>query len=304
MSLLVKSAGTYSILVDEGRPHHRRWGLPESGPADRLSFRLANALVGNPRPLACLEISLSGPRLLALHDTGFACVGGTFSLFIDERPLPYQSAGTLRKGEILDIRGTTCGARCYLAVAKGFRSPSILNSQSAFAPIVAGGGLHCEESHCPTRWLSPSIFPARAQSLRVIRGPQAHHFDIPKIINQTYTVSPLGNRMGIRLKGPEIPVPEEQLVSEPVHTGAVQITADGQLVILGVEGQTIGGYHKPLHVISSDWDRLGQLRPNDPVTFELVTEQQAELLRDDYEAECHRLISRVNFWCDDTTAIS
>ncbi len=288
MSLAVKRAGAYSLLVDEGRPHHRRWGLPESGPADRHSFHLANALVNNPSPIASLEISFAGPELVALHDTGFACVGADFQLIKEGVMLPFQSSGTLKKGETLEIRGSSTGARCYLAVVGGFQVPRILESQSAFAPLVAGSVLECAESNCKMRWLAES--PCKHDTpLRVVAGPQAHHFDIQKIVSQSYTVSPLGNRMGVRLIGEAIPVPEVQLVSEPVTTGAIQVTADGQLVILGVEGQTIGGYHKPLHVISCDWDRLGQLRPNQRIGFELVTLEVAERLRAEYEGECRRV---------------
>ena len=56
----------------------------------------------------------------------------------------------------------------------------------------------------------------------------------------------------------------------------MQITNDGKPIILGVDGQTIGGYPKVAHVISADLDMLGQLRPGDEVRFEKVTESVAE----------------------------
>ena len=45
------------------------------------------------------------------------------------------------------------------------------------------------------------------------------------------------------------------------RAGAVQVVNDGQCIVLGVDGQTIGGYPKVAHVIAADLDRLGQLRP-------------------------------------------
>jgi 5-oxoprolinase (ATP-hydrolysing) subunit C len=61
-----------------------------------------------------------------------------------------------------------------------------------------------------------------------------------------------------------------------VDPGAIQVTNDGRPIVLGVDGQAIGGYPKIAHVISADLDALGQLRPGDAVQFTGVMEQEAE----------------------------
>src|SRR5207342_784510 len=94
--------------------------------------------------------------------------------------------------------------------------------------------------------------------------------------NHTYHVTPASNRMGLRLDGPPLTLPNRELVSEPVAPGAVQITNDGRPIVLGVDGQTIGGYPKIAHVISADLDELGQFRPGDEVEFQRVSEAVAE----------------------------
>jgi antagonist of KipI len=81
--------------------------------------------------------------------------------------------------------------------------------------------------------------------------------------------------MGVRLLGEPIPKRPGELASEPVAPGAVQVTNDGLPVVLGVDGQTIGGYPKVAHVIRADLDALGQLRPGDVVRFDPVTMGQA-----------------------------
>jgi antagonist of KipI len=86
--------------------------------------------------------------------------------------------------------------------------------------------------------------------------------------------------MGIRLDGPALKLPNRELVSEPVAPGAVQITNDGKPIVLGVDGQTIGGYPKIAHIISADLDLLGQLRPGDEVHFQRVSEKVAEAAGD------------------------
>ena len=67
-------------------------------------------------------------------------------------------------------------------------------------------------------------------------------------------------------------------MSEPVCPGSVQVTRDGQCIVLGVDGQTIGGYPKIAQVIAADLDRLGQLRPGAVVRFQQVDIDSAETL--------------------------
>ncbi len=81
--------------------------------------------------------------------------------------------------------------------------------------------------------------------------------------------------MGLRLSGEPLNFPARELVSEPISPGAVQVTRDGQCIVLGVDGQTIGGYPKIAHVISADLDLLAQLRPGDQVRFVSVSQEEA-----------------------------
>ena len=87
---------------------------------------------------------------------------------------------------------------------------------------------------------------------------------------------PASNRMGIRLKGTPLSRRPGELVSEAVAPGAVQVTNDGLPVVLGVDGQTIGGYPKVAHVIRADLDLLAQLRPGERVRFDRVDPEEAE----------------------------
>ena len=112
-------------------------------------------------------------------------------------------------------------------------------------------------------------------TLRALPGPQADWFDLPAFFGPPFTVTPASNRMGLRLAGEPLQRKPGELVSEPVAPGAVQVTHDGLPVVLGVDGQTIGGYPKVAHVIAADMDRLGQLRPGQEVRFELVSVENA-----------------------------
>src|SRR5205807_1090609 len=93
-----------------------------------------------------------------------------------------------------------------------------------------------------------------------------------------FTVSTDSNRMGLRLRGPTLTIPQREIVSEPLCPGTVQVTRDGQCIIMGVDGQTIGGYPKIAQVIAADLDVLGQLHPGATVRFQRVSLEEAEYL--------------------------
>jgi allophanate hydrolase subunit 2 len=69
----------------------------------------------------------------------------------------------------------------------------------------------------------------------------------------------------------------------------VQITNDGLPVILGVDGQTIGGYPKIAHVIRADLPHVAQLRPGEKVMFVRVTPEEAERV-------AHKRAAFLNEW--------
>jgi antagonist of KipI len=81
--------------------------------------------------------------------------------------------------------------------------------------------------------------------------------------------------MGLRLEGPTIRrEPDPDRPSSPVSPGAIQVTG-GQAIILGVAGGTMGGYLHLAHIITTDLDRIAQLRPGDPLTFQRITIEEA-----------------------------
>ena len=56
---------------------------------------------------------------------------------------------------------------------------------------------------------------------------------------------------------------------------AVQVSADGQPIVMLADHQTTGGYAKIATVISADLPALAQLRPGQRVCFTFVTPAQA-----------------------------
>lgn len=269
MPLQVLSPGLLSLPVGLPRPGRRALGVPPGGPADAASFALGNALLGNPPHTPAVEVSLLGPTLRATADTGCVLSGAPFQITRDGDPLEPNHTFTLRAGQTLRIAGTPSGCRAYLCVPGGFTLPPVPT------PLAAGDVLACAESHVRGRSILPS---ASHTLLRVLPGPQRDWFPDDAFFTRTWAVGEASNRMGVRLTGEPIAKRVGELVSEPVNTGAVQVTHDGRPIILGVDGQTIGGYPKVAHVIRADLDRIGQLRPGAVVQFELVSLETADVL--------------------------
>jgi antagonist of KipI len=85
--------------------------------------------------------------------------------------------------------------------------------------------------------------------------------------------------MGARLEGPKLErVDDEELISEAVAPGTIQVPPNGAPILLLGDCQTIGGYPKLAHVITVDMPIAAQLRPGDPVGFGEVSLGEARAL--------------------------
>lgn len=301
MPLRVLEPGLYTLLVDEGRPASRSLGVPVGGAADRFSLAIGNALVGNPPPAPALEICLAGPALQA--DCSLACVlfGAPFDMQSDRHRLAVGHTFTLEPGETLRIGGTPVGMRAYFCVQGGLHDGMALGSRSSLAPLRADQELGCSPGSVSAHFVQLSTLPtSEATTLRVVAGAQADWFARDDFHGSEFTVTPASNRMGLRLQGPAIARIVEangELVSEAVCPGAVQVTRDGQCIVLGVDGQTIGGYPKIAHVISADLDVLGQLRPRQRLRFVAVSLDEAEHLHRQRHADLHEWVLRLRASC-------
>ena len=130
MSVVVLKAGLLTTLQDRGRCGFAAIGVGHAGPMDDVSFRLANALVGNAGTVAALEISVLGPRLRFETDATIALTGAHFEMHIDAITVPTWQRTRIRAGSVLDVGAVKYGARAYLAVAGGFAVDAVLGSRS------------------------------------------------------------------------------------------------------------------------------------------------------------------------------
>ncbi len=313
-ALRVIGPGPHTTVQDLGRTGYQDVGVPASGPLDRVSLRLANALAGNPPGAPVLELLLQGPTLEVMAESvRIALVGCSAGIEIrtgNARTVPAGESVRLARGEVFRIGALRDSVCAYLALEGGIDVPMVLGSASTYVRGAFGGldgrRLRKDDS-VPLKLASVDVRAERTlarlhdlafdQPIRVVLGPQTDYFTadaLTTFLSSEYTVSPQADRMGYRLAGPVLAhAAGYDLVSDGVVTGAVQVPGSGLPIVLMADHQTIGGYPKIATVISADVPVVGRRRPGRPIRFVAVEVREAELLRREQEAALSGLISRI-----------
>ncbi len=113
----------------------------------------------------------------------------------------------------------------------------------------------------------------RARPIRVWPGPQYAQFSAQarqSLCRQAWQVTRQSDRSGYRLEGEPLHVPEQELFSEPVRIGAIQVPPDGQPIVCLNDGPTVGGYPKIGIIDPADLRFLVQTRPGETLRFTIV----------------------------------
>ncbi len=107
--------------------------------------------------------------------------------------------------------------------------------------------------------------------MRVWLGPRDHWFTsdaMETLRTGSYTISTMTDRVAARLVGPALArAVTDELLSEGVMLGAVQVPADGQPLIFLADHPTTGGYPVIGVVDPGDLDSIAQARPGTPLRF-------------------------------------
>lgn len=227
-------------------PGYRKFGVPVGGAFDQESLATVNILSGNSALSPAWELGMAQATFEVSQGGLVSIVGADSHFLYGGRQFESGIVFAVSPNETITIETPRVGARVYSAWGPARRTP--------------GWRLRLEE-------LPDSV--KNRGVLRVIPGPQSDHFDL-SVLDQPFIVSQTGNRMGVRLEG-SIGEHRIELPSEPQCVGAIQVTNDGTLILIGPDGPTIGGYPKIGVVISGDVNRIGQLQPGDVTRFELCT---------------------------------
>lgn len=290
MSIKIISGGMLSTVQDEGRTGFQSTGFSVSGVMDRDAYRDANYLVGNFNGEAVIEMTFTGICAEFLCDGVIALTGGDFSAKLNGALIPRYRCVKVRRGDILKMGAAVTKMRAYLAVRGGIDTEPFLGSRSTNLKIKAGGyegrklqpgdilpvgsGENCapfKERELPE--------PVYSDEIRVIPGPQEGFFTkkgIETFYTSLYTVSAESDRMGCRLDGEAVENHGTDIISDGIAEGSIQVSSNGQPIIMLADRQTTGGYAKIATVITADIPKTAQKKPGDKIRFTAVGLETAQ----------------------------
>ena len=269
MIKVVKS-GFFTSIQDQGRFGYRQYGVPISGAMDKYSCDFANAILGNTKDAAVLEITMVGPILQFTKQTRIVISGAVMNPKVNNVSVAMNSVIYVKANDILSFGMLTKGCRSYVAVKGGIISDMYVGSKSMFNNISES--THLSEGEVLNYMEDNDLFNMsnahvkydntlfNSNCLEVIKGPEFYNLSeklVEKLLNSTLKVSKLNNRMAYQLE-PLIENTLEPILTSPVLPGTVQLTPKGQLIILMRDCQTTGGYPRILQLTENSINSLSQ----------------------------------------------
>ena len=302
--LIIEQPGLLTTIQDLGRNGFKKDGIIRSGAMDSIAHRVANLLVQNDEREPTIEITLYGPTIRFMEDTVISLCGGDLSPSLNERAMEMNRPIRVHNGDILTFGQPRTGCRAYLAVHGGIKIKKVMGSYSTYLRAEIGGfngralqkGDQLELKRKDInldiksqKWSSGmiTITPMKVREVRVLKG---RHFEMfskrsqDHFLEGFFKVSAQSDRMGYRMEGTSLELAKlEEIISEAVTVGTIQVPANGQPIILMADSQTIGGYPKIAEVISVDIPVVAQAKPGDEIQFKLVTLEEAQRLYQEQE---------------------
>jgi biotin-dependent carboxylase-like uncharacterized protein len=276
--ILVEETGPLALIEDLGRSGFAHLGVSPSGAADRSASALANRLVGNAEGAAVVEVTLGGLVITTSKLHWVAVTGTPTQLWIDNQPTSSHTALSVRPGERLRIEPPEEGVRNYLAVRGGLFAPKTLGSRSTdvlsgLGPPLLRPGDTIDVGHPTGVPPGIDIAPPRRPSkqLEVLPGPRRDWFTDEawnRLVTARWTTSIDADRVAVRLEGPRLARRvADELPSEGLIRGAIQIPPAGQPLIFLADHPVTGGYPVIGVLTDRSADHAAQLRPGDGVSF-------------------------------------
>lgn len=293
--LVVINDNHHITTQDLGRFGASKYGLTQGGAADLHAHCWGQKLLGNTMSSTSLEILLGRAKFRAEGDmtlvlTGADCNAEILTGSTDSRRVVNWHPFGLKDGQELHLSIPRTGCRTYISTSGGFDVATFMGSTStverdgvggikAGLPLATGDSLKSvdSDSSIPSDNMPRTAMPSYEglRTLRIIPSFQYHQLNrclLQRVLQQSYSVSPNSNRMGVRLQASleSEPVNTHSLISEGIVCGAVQLPPDGNPIVMLSDHQTLGGYPKLGVVAFRDLSVAAQLRPGDAVRLRLT----------------------------------
>jgi len=304
-------AGINTTFQDRGRKNLYHIGIPFSGAMDNRNFLLSNKLVENYLNNPVMEFAYQGPLLTYYGEKIMIAITGdvNFKLKKNNKIIEgncYENY-LIKNGDEIDILSTNKSVYGYLAINAEFDlnfqwDSCSINTKANIGSnngkkISNGQEIEIIEIKKNTIKKKINYFNSKIEKIRVIEGTNFHYFSEDgkkKFFEEEFFVSKLSDRMGMRLEGKKIKnIVDTNIKSEGLVKGVIQITADGNPIIMLSDHGTIGGYPKIAVVISADYDKLVQFPPGSKIKFQKISLTDAENLFRLYEIQTQNLINQI-----------
>ena len=304
-------AGINTTFQDLGRKNLHHIGIPFSGAMDNRNFLLSNKLVENNFNSPVLEFAYQGPLIKYHGDKINIAITGDVNFQLKKNKKIFKGncyeSYLIEDGDEIDILSTNKSVYGYLAIGAKIEMNFQWNSCSinTKANIGSNNGkkiyndqkFKIQKVNNDYSKKKLNYINSRIEKIRVIKGTNFEYFsDKGKKIffEKEFVVSKLSDRMGMRLKGPEIEnIVNTNIKSEGLLKGVIQVPPDGNPIIMLSDHGTIGGYPKIGVVISADYDKLVQISSGSKIKFQEIELSDAETLFKLYELETQNLISQI-----------
>ena len=296
MIKIIKS-GMYSSIQDLGRPGVEKFGQSESGAINFRAMMLSNKMLDNPLSNPVIEMTIVGPEFEVLKDITIA-VFGTEKITLNGSVASTASLIELKEGDYVKV-GRLLDTRGYIAVDGRINSNHILGSQSVHSqlldihPLREGDVIKIDganEESLKKKVMSkyPRVKTYKGKPvIRVMIGEDAERVkNLDSFFKESYTIQSDSNRMAIKLSGTKIEADEYDIVSDVTRLGLIQVTKDGNPMVLMNDRQTTGGYLRLGTVAKVDLPILADARLESLVYFEEISIEDARAL---YKEEIERI---------------
>lgn len=303
MSIQITKAGILDSLQGLPKYGKQQEGFSPGGSMDIVAHAVANALVGNKRNATVLEMHVPAADLVFHKETIFAFTGAASSAIVDNETVYANQPIIVNAGSKLSFNISANGARIYLAVQGGFENKKRRLLKNDTLNTAASFGYHFEgvgQLHALTLgWTANTQEFYRSNIIRCIQGPDFTTLSKQEIDNfqsKKFEIDMQSNRMGFRLHSEPIShTIQADLLSTAVTRGTLQLTPNGQLIVLMADHQTTGGYPRIGTVISADLPSLAQMPIGSSFRIAWISIEEAEALLLQQETNLQQLENACKF---------